>query len=157
VPPITRIQSNRYPLPLVLFSHKAKSLSERSRVQRPSPSHLIWLGPPPWFRLDSELRFIWPNFAFRLVKLKKLYSRSVVDDEGDRNTLRWAVRLYQYFLARDGSPNVINEFPTICGELGVPLVNRLTDLNRVEMPLQIMLSDGSLTYTNPVRNRVRDM
>jgi hypothetical protein len=44
VPPIAQIQSNRYPTALVLFSHKAKSLSERSRVQRPSPSHLIWLG-----------------------------------------------------------------------------------------------------------------
>ena len=44
VPPIAQIQSNRYPTALVLFSHKAKSLSERSRVQRPSPSHLIWLA-----------------------------------------------------------------------------------------------------------------
>jgi hypothetical protein len=56
----------------------------------------------------SEFRFIWPNFAFGSVKLKKLYWRSVVDDEGDRNALRWTVRLYQYFLACDGSSNVIN-------------------------------------------------
>jgi len=58
--------------------------------------------------LNSELRFIWPYFTFRPVKLKKLYWRSVVDDEGDRNALRWTVRLYQYFLACDGSLNVIN-------------------------------------------------
>ena len=72
----------------------------RRRTQALCPLPLFWLG--------SEFRFIWPNFAFGSVKLKKLYWRSVVDDEGDRNTLRWTVRLYQYFLARDGSPNVIN-------------------------------------------------
>src|SRR5215472_11987445 len=46
MPPIAQIQSNRYLTALVLFSHKAKSLPKRSRVQRSSPSHLIWLDPP---------------------------------------------------------------------------------------------------------------
>jgi hypothetical protein len=52
--PIAQIQSNRYPTALVLFPHKAKSLSERSRIQRPSPSHLIWFGVP--FRSNDTNR-----------------------------------------------------------------------------------------------------
>jgi hypothetical protein len=52
------------------------------------------LCPLPLFWLGSEFRFIRPNFAFRSVELKKLYWRSVIDDEGDGNTLRWTIRLY---------------------------------------------------------------
>ena len=67
------------------------------------------LCPLRLFPSGSELRFIWPNFAFGSVKLKKLYWRSVINDEGDCNTRGWTVRLYQYFLARDDSPNVIDD------------------------------------------------
>ncbi len=52
---------------------------------------------------------------------------------------------------------VLNKFPAFCRKLGVPLVNRLNGLNRLEMPAEITLSDGSLTYTKTVRNRVSDM